>query len=128
MAQSDQFRQETHPLTWVSAEIFPGVKVGILLILFRLLTMQCKWTFTKHFILSIPQRKCPKLRQQSQKCASLTTMLPFHSCFFSHRIKLRGLLLSAVIVSLHYLLSCQRFLRSTVSCGKTPTALNAYNF
>jgi len=24
-----------------------------------LLTMQCKWTFTKRFILSILQRKCP---------------------------------------------------------------------
>jgi len=28
-----------------------GVNVKILLILFRLLTMQCKWTFTKRFTL-----------------------------------------------------------------------------
>jgi len=27
-----------------------------------LLTMQCKWTFTKLFILSTLQRKCPMLR------------------------------------------------------------------
>jgi len=27
-----------------------------------LLTMQCKWTFTKRFILSTLQRKCPMLR------------------------------------------------------------------
>ena len=27
-----------------------------------LLTMQCKWTFTKRFILSTLQRKCPVLR------------------------------------------------------------------
>jgi len=27
-----------------------------------LLTMQCNWTFTKHFILSTLQRKCPVLR------------------------------------------------------------------
>jgi len=27
-----------------------------------LLTMQCKWTFTKGFILSTIQRKCPMLR------------------------------------------------------------------
>jgi len=27
-----------------------------------LLTMQCKWTFTKRFILSTPQRKYPVLR------------------------------------------------------------------
>jgi len=26
-----------------------------------LLTMQCKWTFTKRFILSTLQRKCPAL-------------------------------------------------------------------
>jgi len=30
-----------------------------------LLTMQCKWTFTKRFILSTLQRKCPILRQHS---------------------------------------------------------------
>jgi len=33
--------------------------VGILLIFFRLLTLQCKWTFTKHFTVSTPQRKFP---------------------------------------------------------------------
>jgi len=27
-----------------------------------LLTIQCKWTFTKRFILSTLQRKCPMLR------------------------------------------------------------------
>jgi len=27
-----------------------------------LLTMQCKWTFTKHVFLSTLQRKCPMLR------------------------------------------------------------------
>jgi len=27
-----------------------------------LLTMQCKWTFTKRFILSTLQRKCPMLQ------------------------------------------------------------------
>ena len=31
-----------------------------------LLTMQCKLTFTKRFILSTPIRKCPMLRLQSQ--------------------------------------------------------------
>jgi len=30
-----------------------------------LLTMQCKWTLTNRFILSILQRKCPMLRQKS---------------------------------------------------------------
>ena len=40
-------------------------------------------------------------------------------CFFSHSIKLFGLLLSAVTVTLHYLPRC---LRSTVTSGKTPIA------
>ena len=42
--------KSAHP--WTSAEIFPGWgSVEILLILYRLLTMQCKWTFTKCFSL-----------------------------------------------------------------------------
>jgi len=39
-----------------------GGNVDILLIVFKLLTMQCKWTFTKRFTLSTPQRKRPILR------------------------------------------------------------------
>ena len=38
-----------------------------------------------------------------QKCASLTAMLLFHSCFCTRNINVRGLLLSVVTVSLHYL-------------------------
>ena len=34
-----------------------GGNVEVLLIIFNLLTMQCKWTFTKRFTLSTPQRK-----------------------------------------------------------------------
>ena len=34
-------------------------KVDILLIILRLLTLQCKWTFTKRFPVSTPQRKFP---------------------------------------------------------------------
>jgi len=42
-----------HP--WASTDIFPRVgNVEILLILFRLLTMQCEWTFTKRSTLSTP--------------------------------------------------------------------------
>jgi len=36
---------------------FPGGKVDFLLILFMLLTLQSKWTLTKRFTLSTPQRK-----------------------------------------------------------------------
>jgi len=35
-----------------------GGNVIILLIFFRLLMLQCKWTFTKRFTASTPQRKC----------------------------------------------------------------------
>jgi len=34
-------------------------------------------------------------------------LLQIYSCFFSHSMKLRGLPLSAVTVSLHYLLTYQ---------------------
>jgi len=36
-----------------------GWNVDILLIIFRLLTLQCKWTFTKSFPVSTAQRKSP---------------------------------------------------------------------
>jgi len=48
-----------------------GGKVDLLLTLFRLLTMQRKWTYTKGFTLSTPQRKCPLLRQQLHTVFSL---------------------------------------------------------
>ena len=48
--------------------------VDILLKIFRLLTIQCKWTFIKRFTLSTRQKKLPMIRQQWQKCASLTVM------------------------------------------------------
>jgi len=48
--------------------------------------MQCTWTFTKRFILSIPQRKCPMLRQQSQKLRFVgSAMLRFRVRDFSVR-------------------------------------------
>jgi len=48
------------PLSLASAEIFPGGgNVDILLIFFRLLTMQCKWTFTKHITLSAQKEFAP---------------------------------------------------------------------
>ena len=53
-----------------------GDNVDLLLILFRLLTMQCKCTFTKHFTLSTP-KKCHMLRPQSQKCASLAAIAKY---------------------------------------------------
>ena len=90
---------------WAPSEFFPGGgKVDILLILFRLLSMQCTWTFTKRFTLSKPLRKCPIFGNSPKICVSLAAMLLFHSGVFSHRRELCGLLLSAVIVPLYYLL------------------------
>jgi len=67
-------------------KFFQGGQSRHFLILFRLLTMQCKSMFTKRFTLSTPQRKCPMLRQQSQKLrfvgsnASFSLMLLFTPC------------------------------------------------
>jgi len=44
-------------------KFFQGGNVGILFMVFRLLTKQCKRTFTKHFTLSKPQQKCAMLGQ-----------------------------------------------------------------
>jgi len=53
-----------------SMGVYRNVSMGrqrwLLLMLFRLLKMQCKWTFMKRFILSIPLRKRPMLVQQSK--------------------------------------------------------------
>ena len=60
-----------------------GGNVDVLLILFRLLTMQCNWTFIKHFTLSTPQRKLPMIRQQSQKCASLAVITRYITIIYT---------------------------------------------
>ena len=60
-----------------------GDIVSLFLTLFRLLYMQCKWIFTKHFTLSTPQRKCPVLWQQSQKWASLAAIAKYIMIIFS---------------------------------------------
>jgi len=58
-------RNET--IAWASAESFPvGRHADILLVIVKLLTMQCKLKFTKRFTLCSPQRNYPVLRQQSQ--------------------------------------------------------------
>ena len=63
---------------WASAEFFPrGGNFDILLILYRLLTMQCKGTFAKRFIFSTPQRKCLFLRQSHKSCTSLRSSASF---------------------------------------------------
>jgi len=113
---------KAHGLPWASAEMFPGWgNLNILLILFMLLTMQCKCTFIKRFILSSPKRKYPMLRLQSQKSRFVgAAMLLFHSCF-SRSTKLRSLPLSAVTVSQHFL--PKMFAFNNHICGKTSTTI-----
>jgi len=50
-----------------------GGNVDTLFIIFRLLTFQCKWTFTKRFTVSTPQRKC--LMKASDRFASILKSL-----------------------------------------------------
>jgi len=85
-------------ISLTSAEIFPGGgNVQILLILYRLLTMQCKWTFRKSFTLSThlsvlvkPQFSviCLKrfLHFGYQKCLSFHELLNIH--FFEHFLQI----------------------------------------
>jgi len=95
---------------WASAQIHPGEGIQILFILFRLVMMQCNWTFIKRITLSISQRKCAMLGQQSQNLRFVDeAMILLHSCFFSHSILLRCLPLAPLIVSLYYLPKMSEF-------------------
>jgi len=63
--------KSVHP--WTSAEVFPvGATSKFLHIPFRLMTMKCKWTFTKRFVLSNPLA-----------CAGWTSILNLLSEMFS---------------------------------------------
>jgi len=68
------------PHGWASAEIFPGGNFDILLILFRLLTMHCKWTFIKRCTFSTPQKMPPRppmlwQGNNHKKCSFLVAMV-----------------------------------------------------
>jgi len=65
---------------------------------YRLLTMQCKWTFTYSAL------RCLHNKENDPRVTATVPKMRFVCrCFFSHSMKVRDLLLSAVIVSLHYL-------------------------
>ena len=83
---------------------------GILHIFFKLLTLQCKCTFTKRFTVSTLQRKCPmKVR------APFAAILKFFSSGPVFKFA----------VSYHYqhslfrCITCQRCLRLTATCEET---------
>ena len=104
-------------------QIWRGGNVDILLILFRLLTVQRKWNFTKRFTFPFyTTKKCLMLRQQSQNWVSLAAMHLFHSCFFSHS-SLSRYVAYRYQYSISCCITCQICLRSTDTCGKTPTTV-----
>jgi len=51
-----------------------GATSSFLLIFFRLLTLQCSWTFTKHFTVFTPLRICP-----TKACAPFASSLKYFS-------------------------------------------------
>ena len=78
----------------VSRKFSRGSNVDILLIILRLPTIQCKWTFTKRFPFSTPQRKVPMkarapfasvLKSFSSGAVGYTS-LP-QRCTFSHLLQ-----------------------------------------
>jgi len=82
-------------ITSVCSNFSRGAESTILLILFRLLTMQRKRTSTKRFTLFTPQTKFPCYGNSCKKCASLPAIVLF-THVFSRRIKLRGMWLTAI--------------------------------
>jgi len=103
----------------VRRNFYRGSKIDILLILFRLLTMQCKWTFTKRFTLRTPQIM-RFFRQQSQKrlfigrSASFLLILPFTQCKATRLAAISSHCLAALPV---------KIVNSTVTCGKAPATV-----
>jgi len=59
-----------------------GGKVDILLVIFKLLTMQCKWTFTKRCTLSAPQNaQC--FGNNYKKCALLAAIARYITIIYT---------------------------------------------
>ena len=104
------------PYTWTLADNLQGGK-STFCILFRLLTMQYKWRSQNAF--PFPHRK-----GNAYVTATVTKItLRWQQCFFPPRMKLRGLLLSAVAVSLHYLPKMSAF-NSHMRQNRLPTCLH----
>ena len=88
-AQQSQTRSllfATEFWTWATAEIFPrGGNVNILLLLARLLTMQCECMFTKRFTISTRQhhKNTHVTTIYSQNCASLAAITRYITIIFT---------------------------------------------
>ena len=97
-----------------------GDNVGILLILFRLLTIQCRWMFTKCFTHSTQQRKIHMLRQESQNLHFVGSNAYFSHASFHAAWKLGWYYQQ----SLSRCIYCNTCLHTTVECAKTPAAVS----
>ena len=107
-------------------------KVDILVVHFRLLTIQIQIDVHITLYPCYTTKKMTHVRY----CNSPKNELRWQQCFFSHRIKLGSnisfqfshRMFHTVIYcyqqSLPRCITCHRCLRSTVTCSKTPTAVN----
>jgi len=97
---------------WASAEFFPGVcNIHIVLILFRLLTIQCNWMFTK--VWPFPHHK------QNTQCYgnSQKNRASFAAPLLFKQYKTAWLTPYRYQQSLPRCINCQRSLHSTVTCS-----------
>jgi len=97
---------------WASAEFFPGVcNIHIVLILFRLLTIQCNWMFTK--VWPFPHHK------QNTQCYgnSQKNRASFAAPLLFKQYKTAWLTPYRYQQSLPRCITCQRSLHSTVTCS-----------
>ena len=99
-----------------------GDNVGILLILFRLLTIQCRWMFTKCFTLSTQQRKCHMLRQESQKLRFIGNNVYFS--LMPLFLQCENYMAWHYQQSLSRCIYCKACLHTTVECAKTPATVS----
>jgi len=99
-----------------------GDNIGILLILFRLLTIQCRWMFPKCFTHSTQQRKCHMLWQESQKLHFVGSNAYFSlmPLFMQHENYMGWYYQQ----SLSRCIYCKACLHTTVECAKTTAAVS----
>jgi len=97
-----------------------GGKLDIFIILFSLLMMQCKCTFTKRFTLSTHHKEiAPCCGKNRKKYSSLAAVLFSLILFFTAYKKVSY----CYGQSLSRCITCHRCLCSIFTCGKTPTAV-----
>jgi len=93
-----------------------GYNVGILLILFRLLTIQCRWRFTKRFTLSTSQKNFICYGKSHKNCTSLAAA---YFSFMPLLTQYENYMPSRYQQSLSRCIYCHTCLQTTIKCTKT---------